>query len=237
MTRKKPLVLVLLVVLIFLLAAPLTAQSSYTQSGLNGALFDAHTAFNLDDIVQSFGGQLGYSIGGILDVGLNFSMTYDQIEGQDLQETNIGIKYGIMLLKQEELSPLSLELSGNYGYSFVDSDYYSNDTPEKQKEGQGYDIQLYLFRDYSTGNASAIRFGPFGGFKSYRYNVEAVSLAPEEEQEYQSERETNFIYGIDLTTVHKTTSGKTYYFSIKPSGDEELNLTATISTGLVFEIR
>lgn len=216
-------------------AFPSMAQSSYTQSGLNGALFDAHTALDMDGIVQSFGGQLGYSIGGILDVGLNFSMSYDEIEGQDSQETNIGLKYGLMLLKQEDLSPVSLELGGSYGYSFVDSNYYENN--DQQKEGQGYNIQLKLFRDFSTGDSSAIRFGPFGGFRNYKYTIQDISPATEETRTFSPVRETVIEYGICFTFHTYTAQGKTYYFSIKPSADEELNFAAAISTGLVFEIR
>ncbi len=228
--------ILLLTLAIFCIASfPGMAQSSYTKSGLNGALFDAHTAFNMDDIVQSFGGQLGYSIGGILDVGMNFSMTYDEVEGQDSQETNIGLKYGIMLLKQEDLSPVSLELSGSYGYSFVDSSYY--DDLNRQKEGHGYKINLYLFHDFSSTSTAAFRMGPFAGFSSYRYTVEAIILGAEEEQQFLSERETELLYGLELSLHRTSAQGRTYYFSIKPYGDDELKFAAAISTGLVFEIR
>ena len=226
----------LLALAIFCIASfPGMAQSSYTKSGLNGALFDAHTAFNMDDIVQSFGGQLGYSIGGILDVGMNFSMTYDEVEGQESQETNIGLKYGIMLLKQEDLSPVSLELSGSYGYSFVDSSYYENN--DRQKEGHGYHINLHLFHDFGSTFTSAFRIGPFAGFSSYRYTVEAIILGAEEEQQFLSERETELFYGLEMTFHKSSAQGRTYYFSIKPYGDNEFNFGAAISTGLVFEIR
>lgn len=235
MTSSKRTFILLALALFCITASPGAAQSSYTQSGLNGALFDAHTAFNIDDIVQSFGGQLGYSIGGILDVGMNFSMAYDEIEGQDSQETNIGIKYGIMLLKQEDLSPVSLELSGSYGYSFVDSKYYDNQ--DQQKEGQGYNLELYIFRDFSTGVSSGIRLGPFGSFRSYRYNIQDISPATEETRTFSPVRDTIIEYGFDFTIHNTTSQGNTYYLSIKPSGDENLIFAATISTGLVFEIR
>jgi hypothetical protein len=237
MTSTKRTFLLLALAIFCIASFPGTAQSSYTKSGLNGALFDAHTAFNMDDIVQSFGGQLGYSIGGILDVGLNFSMAYDEIEGQASQETNIGMKYGIMLLKQEDLSPVSLELSGSYGYSFVESDYYTDADPERQKEGRGYQLKLHLLHDFATGNSSAIRLGPFAALRSYRYTVEAISLGAEEDQEFLSERETGLFYGIELA-FHKTSAqGKTYYLSLEPSMDDNLNFSAALRTGLVYEIR
>ena len=235
MARKNRISIVVLLSLFTVFTMPIAAQSSYTKSGLNGAQFDAHTAFNIDDIVQSFGGQLGYSIGGILDIGLDFSMSYDDIEGQDSQETNIGLKYGIMLLKQEDLSPVSLQLSGSYGYSFIDSNYYDNQ--DLQKEGQGYGLELYLFRDFATGDSSGVRLGPFGGFRSYRYIIQDISLETEEARTYSPVRETNFDFGVNFTIHNTNSQGKTYYFSIKPSGDENLNFAATISTGLVFEIR
>src|SRR6056297_3761088 len=139
---KQKYFIVICAVFFLLSIGTVSAQSSFTKNGLNGAMFDAYTAFNIDNILDNVGGQIGYSIGGILDVGMKFSVAYDEVEGKDSQETNIGLRYGIMLAKQEELSPVSAELTGNYGYSFIESKYYED--ANQQKEGQGYLLRLNL---------------------------------------------------------------------------------------------
>lgn len=215
--------------------ADLYAQSSLTKKGLNGALFDIHSSFNPDEIVEDFGGRIGYSIGGILDVGMVFSVRYDDVEGKNLSENNIGLHYGIMLLKQESLSPVSLEISGAYGYSFIHSSYYED--LDQQKEGQGYHLDLRLMRDIAMGEKASLRFGALGRFRSYSYTIEDISPATEEGREFSPERETNYYYGLILSCARKTAQGRTYYLNIEPLMDEELNYQAAVRTGLVIEIR
>ncbi len=215
--------------------ADLHAQSSLTKKGLNGALFDIYSSFEPDEIVENFGGRIGYSIGGILDVGMVFSVRYDEVEGKNLSENNIGLRYGIMLLKQEDLAPLSLEISGAYGYSFIHSNYFENQ--DQQKEGNGYKLDLKLMRDFATGEKSMLRLGALGRFRSYSYTIQDISPATEETREFSPERETRYFFGLILSFARRTAQGRTYYFNIEPLSDDELNYQAAVRTGLVIEIR
>ena len=232
---KQKYFIVICVVFFLLSIGIVSAQSSYTKNGLNGAMFDAHSTFNIDNILGNVGGQLGYSIGGILDVGMKFSVAYDEVEGKDSRETNIGLRYGIMLAKQEEHSPVSAELTGNYGYSFIESNYYED--ANQQKEGQGYYIRLNVFRNFTTGDSAGIRLGPYAAFRSYSYTIQDISPETEEGREFSPERETNFFYGLIGTYHNKTKQGKTYYVSIEPAMDTDFKFSARLCTGLVFEIR
>ena len=222
--------------LFFLLSsAGLYAQSSLTKKGLNGALFDVKTTFGADGGLKDCGGRLGYSIGGILDVGMTFDIGFDEIESRDSTETNIGIRYGILLLKQEDYSPVTLELGGSYGYSFIESGYYADQ--DLQKEGHGYNLTLQLLRDVGTTDSLNIRLGVLGSFRSYNYTIQDISSTAEELREFSPERKTGYLYGPLLTFFKKTRRGRTWFLSFEPLADGDFDVYTTVRTGFAFETR
>ncbi|WP_319417169.1 hypothetical protein [Marispirochaeta aestuarii] len=236
MRTKSGQLVILFSLLALLILAPCAAeaQSSFTRSGLNGALFDVHSRLDDAGAPEQFGGQIGFSIGGILDVGAVFSVGMDEIESRDATETSIGIRYGIMLVKQENQAPFSLQLDGDYSFSFVDSGYY--DDQDQQKEGHGYVLNLRLLRDFYPGKGWLIRLGAFGGYRSFRYTVSQVGLLPEEEQPYLDERESGFRYGGILSIGKKTSRGRTWYVSGEPVLDEDINVSVSVRTGVIIEM-
>ncbi|WP_319562182.1 hypothetical protein [Marispirochaeta sp.] len=224
----------LLILLLLGISAQVYSQSSFTRSGINAALFNVQSSLSDDGSLKDIGGRLGYSIGGVLDVGAVFSVDMTEIESRSATETNIGIFYGIVLVKQEDFSPVSLELSGSYGYSFVDSGYY--DDNDLQKEGHGYDLQLQLMRDFSFAESFMLRFGVFGNYRSYNYTIQLTGLETEEEREYSPERETLLTYGGNLTVMKKNSQGRTFYISGEPVMNDSMDFSVTIRTGVVFEL-
>ena len=227
--------LILLLLLFF--SAEISAQSSLTKNGLNGAMFDGYTSFDIDNIIGGFGGRLGYSIGGILDVGAVFSLSYGEVESGDSSETNIGLRYGIMLLKQEDRVPVSLQLEGEYGYSFVESEYFTDQSPQLQREGQGYDLKMRLYRDVGSDEDSMTRLGLFGGMRSYNYTTQSIDLVSAEEQTFYTQRDTSFLYGISIDFIRKSAQGRAWYFGFEPALDGDLNVSGALRTGVVFELR
>ena len=211
------------------------AQSSLTRKGLNGAQFDVYTSVDTDYVLESIGGTIGYSIGGILDVGAVFKFHYDIIEYDTLNETEVGLHYGILLLKQRNYSPVSLEISGDYSYAFIESDYYSDQ--DLQKEGHGYNLGIQLLRDFAISKTFRVRIGMFGGFRSYNYTIEDISPATAEMREFSPEREIDYSYGPILVFFNKNKRGSTFFIGFEPLMNGEMNLQAAVRTGLVFEFR
>ena len=191
--------------LFLIISVSLFAQSSYTRHGQNGVLFDLQTALNPDNVIGEAGGRLGLSIGGVLDIGADFTVTNSEIESEDSRETNIGIRYGVMVLKQENRSPVSLTLGGTYGYSFVESDYYADQ--DLQKEGQGYSLEMELVKDFLLGSKVQLRLGGFGEFRSYNYTILDVSQATVDDRTSAPARETRYSYGGIVSFGIKTRSG------------------------------
>ncbi|ORC32662.1 hypothetical protein B4O97_16005 [Marispirochaeta aestuarii] len=224
----------LLILLLLGISVPVCAQSSYTRSGINAALFNIESSLNDDGSLKDVGGRLGYSIGGVLDVGAVFSVNMDEIESQSSTETNIGIFYGIVLVKQENFSPVSLELSGSYGYSILDSSYFEDN--DLQTEGHGYNIQLQLLRDFALSDSFHLRFGIFGGYRNYNYTIQLTGLETEEGREIAPERETLLKYGGNLTAMKKSPQGRTFYIGGEPVMTDKMDFSVTIRTGVVFEL-
>jgi hypothetical protein len=216
------------------ISASVCAQSSFTRSGINAALFDVQTSLNDDGSLRKAGGRIGYSIGGILDVGTEFNIVLSEIESRSATETSIGIIYGLMLAKQENFAPFSIELSGAYGYSFVDSSYY--ESLDLGKEGHGYDLRLHVLRDIGLGDFWDLRIGVSGAYRSYRYTIIDLSPSSEEDRSVIPERETSFSGGVSVSLLRKTIRGRTYFLGAEPFVDEDLNFTYTIRTGLVLEL-
>lgn len=245
MYKKYILTQFLILFLLLFFSAEIAAQSSLTKNGLNGAMFDGYTSFkidndldnDLDNLLGGFGGRLGYSIGGILDVGAVFSLSYGEVESRGSSETNIGLRYGIMLLKQEDRVPVSLQINGEYGYSFVESDYFTEQNPQLQREGQGYDLKMSLYRDVGSDEDSMTRLGLFGGIRSYNYTTQSIDLVSAEEQTFYTQRDMDFLYGISIYFIRKSPQGKSWYFGLEPALDGDLKVSGALRTGLVFELR
>ena len=237
MYKKNLLTPILILLLLIFFSADISAQSSLTKNGLNGALFDGHTSFDLDNILGGFGGRLGYSIGGILDIGATFSLSYGELESEFSRETNIGLRYGIMLMKEEDRVPVSIYLDGEYGYSFVESEFFTDQSPQLQREGQGYDLKMRVYKDVKVEPESMTRLGVFGGFRSYNFTTQSIDLVSEELQTYYTQRDTNFLYGLSIDFIRKSAQGKSWYFGLEPALDGELNVTVMIRSGVVFELR
>lgn len=224
-------------------ASPSAAQSNMVPRGLNGVLFDLHSGFNIDyrnwdslaaeNLLGDVGFRTGYSIGGVLDVGALFTLSYGEIEQQSSTETNLAIVYGVMLLKQDVFCPVSLELGGSYGYSFVDSAYYH--TADLQKQGFGYDLKCSLYLDTAPGECLGMRFGLFGGYTSYGYEIENILPASEEARVFSVERDSEVCFGLVCAVLGKNRRGRGNYFSIEPEMDTDLNLKLRVHTGFFVE--
>ena len=233
---KKAVIQILLLLIIFSTGAfSLLAQSSYTDHGKNGVLFDLNTSVSGDQLIGGAGGRIGLSIGGVLDVGADFSVLNGKVESEDSQETNIGIRYGVMVLKQDNMSPVSLSFGGTYGYSYVASDYF--DTNNQQKEGQGYSLNMELVRDFLLGPFVLFRVGGRGDFRSYYYKLYEVTAAAADSQEYTRARETSYSYGGVASIGIKNSQGRTYYVECSPTINQDGDLSLLFRSGLVFNLR
>ncbi|WP_321992047.1 hypothetical protein [Marispirochaeta aestuarii] len=226
--------IVLTLFLLSICSLEISGQSSFVKSGLNGAQFEVNTGFDPSGIVKSFGGKIGYSIGGILDLGGIFSVEMDEIESRDVNNTSIGLAYGLMLIKQEKRTPFSARIGGAYCYSFIDSSIYNE--ANLQKEGHGFDVRFSLLRDFNFGELVMLRFGLFGEFSSYNYTILDRSLQSEELQEFSTQRETGFKYGSVLVFAKKNTRARTFYLGVEPVMDEDFTLSISTRTGVVLEM-
>ncbi len=221
-------------VLVLLLAPALFAQSSYIEHGRNGVLFDLQASVTSEQVVGGMGGRVGMSIGGVMDIGADFSVVNGEVASEDSQETNIGIRYGVMVLKQGDSSPVSFTMGGTYGYSYIASDYY--DTNSLQKEGQGYTLFGELTRELVLANVSLFRVGLVGQFRSYNYAIRYVTQETSDNQEYTPSRETAFSWGGVASVGIITGDGSTYYVEGSPTVNQDGEFSLMVRSGMVFNL-
>ena len=92
------------------------SQSKYLENGVGGNGFSINTAIT-DNSLSTIGFSAAYSIGGLMDFGIDFcteEITIDSHEGTDI---NFALLYNVILIKQTELNPINIQLEGSYGYT------------------------------------------------------------------------------------------------------------------------
>ena len=182
-SSKSRFVLILFFYTVFGSHVHIFAQSSYVDSGFNGAMLSAGIAIDRNGISNA-SALLGNSIGGFLDLGVVLKSGSSTWRKSSAQDITISILYSTMVMKQDDVIPLSLQISGSYGFSSV-----TNKALEEiraQKEGTGYSFSILLFRDFFFFPLVRFRIGAATNYEAYRFVTSLrYTPPPDEPTEYQ----------------------------------------------------
>jgi hypothetical protein len=105
----------------------------------------------------------GYSIGGILDLGL--TVGGEANTGDTAVRSDIGMLYAISTLSQGPRVPFSSRIYGSYTYREEQSEFLSDN--RLLRSALGYRIGVSVSRHFPLGQAFALRLGMVGEYESY----------------------------------------------------------------------
>lgn len=142
------------------------SQSRYLEDGISGSSFKATASFD-EKGFSNAGISAAYSIGGIMDIGFRLKRGTGTIESYDRTDWNFDFLYNIVVLKQKEYIPLSLQLEGSYGFSNISSTYYDNEDIEYS--GQGFQIGASLFREFNRKSIFSVLVGITASYRNFLF--------------------------------------------------------------------
>lgn len=163
-----------LVIILFILILPVTAftQSRYLEEGIGGPGFEF--GLGIDDYkLTSFSVATGYSIGGIMDIGVLGERASGTLYTADRTDINFGFVYNLIIVKQKQDLPFSIQLEGSYGYTNVSSDYL--DFFHYQKEGQGFKVGASIYSEMAVSDSFSILFGGKSLYENYLFTQTDIS--------------------------------------------------------------
>jgi hypothetical protein len=180
----------LFIILISLITINGYSQSRYLENGNNGSSFEAKTGFDESGFISA-GLAAAYSISGIMDFGFQLDRNIVKEATSESTEWSFDFLYNIIVLKQTEYVPLSLQLGITYGYSNVPSDY--QDDPDLTREGQGFTVEASLFHEFNSRGVVSFLIGATGSYTNYLFTISDYSDTSDVTTEY--DREENFLWG------------------------------------------
>jgi hypothetical protein len=201
---KKPSAVLLLCLALIGVTFSLSAQSAFLPTGDNGAGIEARALLSLSGF-EGFGATLGYSIGGILDLGADVAITFYDDNGYAAADVKVAALYNIHVLKQDDTVPISALLKGSYGLIVVNSDYLVS--VHELKRASGFSIGFDLYRDFHIGPVFLLRLGATAGYVSYLYTT--TNELPVPASYPVEERDADISYGALFALLWRLGSGST----------------------------
>ncbi|NOY09121.1 MAG: hypothetical protein GXP33_09800 [Spirochaetes bacterium] len=141
------------IVCVFFISHSLFAQSRYLEDGISGPGFSFNVGIK-NFKLTTIGMAAGYSIGGIMDFGVQMDSEQGTLHNTKSTNTDFDFMYNLIVVKQTEHIPFTIQLEGTYGYTNVSSDYL--DSSKYRREGYGFSLgtsiynELALFLHYSV---------------------------------------------------------------------------------------
>jgi hypothetical protein len=210
------------------------AQGTYLAKGQNGFGGEAQVICSLD----AFKGvdlTAGYSICGILDVGLDMGYGLGELSGTDSSEVTFGFAYDVSVLKQSSTVPVSLQLMGSYGLASVSSDYL--EANDLVRRATGYTIGLTLSRNFRLTSYWLLRISLLTDYESTAYrDTKVVTTADLEPMvaTIDQERVVDLFFGGGLGFVFVFRRGSILAIQAELRSDQDLELQIRPILGLAF---
>ena len=135
--------------------AGIWGQSSFVPLGDHGAALDFSVEFEESGFYR-FYGNIGYSIGGFIDLGLSAGYSLPSPGSWTRTESLFSLVYRVSILKQSANMPVSFELGGSFGVSNGSS---VRDSLTVFREGTGYTLQARGYRQFSFSPVFSLFFG------------------------------------------------------------------------------
>lgn len=202
----------LLVLLVMALSGgSLAAQSVTLPFTDSGAVVRGDGSIIPDDgFGLTFGA--GYTISGVLDLGLRFGA--DIIASESSVTSDIGMFYGFAPLKQSPGVPVSAQIYGSYTFRAGSSDFLTRNRLLHQS--RGYTLGITLVRDNFFNESVGIRTGALSEYSNYlattTVGFDPTGFTGTSEVDYgeypQTARLSGFVYGGYLGVIVRSSRGR-----------------------------
>ena len=184
--------------------ASLGAQSVTLTSTENASIVGLQGSFGRDGELGAALGA-GYSIAGVLDLGLRFGA--DLVPAEESVTSDIGMFYRFAALKQSDEIPLSGQIYGAWTFRSQTSDFLTRN--RLIHESRGYRLGVTAVRDFFMTPAFAVRAGALAEYRNYvsttTVGFDTTGFTGTTEVDYgeypQVERSAGFEYGGYLGVV------------------------------------
>lgn len=161
----------LLAPLVFL-SGRVAAQTSLSAGDSNQTVVSVDALWDVPGPLDSAAVSAGFSIAGVLEVGVGMGLNRDEVGGQEAREVGGRITMGVSPIRQEAGAPLSLQLRGSYGLSRTHSEYLEDN--RQTVRGQGFTARVTLLRQFGIQSTS-VRLGVNADYRSYTYTTDTES--------------------------------------------------------------
>lgn len=164
------------VVVLLVTAGRAGAQSMDVTGRANGLRLGGYSLWE-EDSYHGSGAGFAYGIAGLLDVGFDVGVLYDELEGVDAQESRMTFLLRGLLARQTQGFPISVTLDFTYHFSVVQSDYLQEQFTDfdLQRDGRGYSVGGAAWRDFWLLQITGVRIGAGARMRVERYTTRVAS--------------------------------------------------------------
>jgi hypothetical protein len=223
-----------LVAILLLCSISLFAQGAYLEKGDNGFGVEVRGMWT-PEAFKGVGFTAGYSIAGILDVGIDLGYSLGELSGSDSTELSLGFDYNVNVVKQSVGVPLSVQIIGSYGLANVSSDALA---PDLVRRATGYTIGLSLGRNFRLTSFWLLRVTGLLDYESKTYtDTQVVESGDGEEMAVtvvNRDNVTNLFYGGGLGFLFVFPKGQILAVQAEVRADEDLDLQIHPILALAF---
>ena len=211
-----------------LVGAGAGAQGLLTERGFNG--MGAST-----QVVLAPGGVRGvslsggYSISGILDLGLNLAVVPGVLEGSASTDLAVTALFDVIALKQSAALPFSLQLTSSYGLVTTDSSYLTFN--HLTRRGFRYSFGAGLYSSISFTRVVGMQLGLLGSYASTKTTTEPLGTGVPGYP--RAEREQALGLGGEIGLILRDRSETAYRIGVRVLVDQYLALTFTPTVSVV----
>ena len=145
------------IIILFLIISPAVfSQSAYLDDGVGGSGFFVNGVID-DSGFSTIGIISSYSIGGIMDFGIDLKTEQGTIDNNDSTDLNLSLLYNLIAIKQSVSQPINVQLEGSYGYINTTSDYL--DYYNRRRTGQGFNLGIFLYHNFFSSSIVGFNLG------------------------------------------------------------------------------
>ncbi len=147
---------ILILLFLFIILALLPAQSNFLDMEQIGMGTDLGLTFTGAGF-ERVGSRTVYSVNGLVDLGLDLGVVASTVEGANTLEYQGALAWGVTLIKQGHLIPVTIFLSGSFSRMITMSDFL--ETSNLLMTGTGYSLGSDVFRYIFAAHRLYLRLG------------------------------------------------------------------------------
>ena len=157
--------IVLIFALLSIIISPVVfSQSAYLDDGVGGSGFFVDGVID-DSGFSTIGFIAAYSIGGIMDIGIDLKTEQGTIDDYESTDLSFSFLYNLIVIKQNQIQPVNVQLEGSYGYVNTTSDFLDNFY--LRRNSQGFTLGVSVFHNFFSSSAVGFNLGSKIKYSNY----------------------------------------------------------------------